>query len=224
LRLAVRDSGPAIAPADARRLFQPFVRLENAAYARSGGTGLGLMISEQLVELMGGSIRREDTPGKGSTFSFSIANFRGADGHAAEATSISAPTSTYNGPALKILVVDDNLVNQKVFAHALMKIGQTAQFASGGLDCVERVQKEEFDIVFMDVQMPDLDGREATRRIRAQPGHEKDSPWIVACTADAMPEELQKCLESGMNDYTVKPLRLESLHSALILYSKVKIS
>jgi signal transduction histidine kinase/CheY-like chemotaxis protein len=213
LRFEVRDTGVGISPEARARLFQAFRQADPSVARHYGGTGLGLVISKQLVERMGGEITVESAPAQGSTFSFTIAYPLGESTAAAPVVVAPAQRALQASSALTVLVAEDNLVNQRVLAHLLKKIGYSAEFVSGGFECLKRLARESFDIVLMDVQMPDLDGMETARRLRALSGH-ATSPWIIAVTANAMPEDRQRCLSAGMNDYLSKPLREESLRAA----------
>jgi signal transduction histidine kinase/ActR/RegA family two-component response regulator len=217
LQVSISDTGVGLSKEAQARLFQAFTQADSSVARRHGGTGLGLVICKQLVEMMGGSISVQSEPGRGSTFTFTIA----FSPHLTDATPAPREESSPDGsePPFRILVAEDNLVNQKVMAHLLGKLHRTAEFVDGGLPCLDLLEKEHFDLVFMDVQMPDLDGLETSRRIRALAHRNGDSPYIVAVTADAMPEDRQKCLAAGMNDYLSKPLSAESLRGAIARYA-----
>ena len=220
LQFRVADTGGGMSPEAQANLFRPFEQA-NASIARQfGGSGLGLMICKQLVEMMGGEIGVQSELGRGSTFSFTIPFPRLKE--QPEAGIPAADLAHFSAPPLKILVAEDNLVNQKVLAHLLQKVGQKADFVDGGLACIERLDREKFDLVLMDVQMPDLDGLETARRVRAMPNHAGEGPWIVAVTANAMPGDRQNCLAAGMDDYLSKPLTEASLRAALAKYSSAK--
>jgi signal transduction histidine kinase/ActR/RegA family two-component response regulator len=222
LRFSVEDTGVGISAEAMARLFQPFAQAEASTARHFGGTGLGLVICRQLVEMMGGRIEARSTPGRGSVFSFTIAY--PAREHVALATrttgSLPDPSAIYQGPSLKILVAEDNEVNQRVLGHMLKKLGQGAEFVGNGPECIDALKRQPRDVIFMDVQMPGIDGMETTRRIRALPDGAGAGPWIVALTADALPEDRQKCFAAGMDDYLSKPLREEALRGALAHFAK----
>jgi signal transduction histidine kinase/ActR/RegA family two-component response regulator len=224
MRFYVTDTGCGMSPEVVARLFQPFTRAGSSTARNFGGTGLGLMICKQLAEMMGGAMSVTSTPGKGSTFSFTVAVPRLAPEtfNPRQTARIPDLTASYKGPPLNILVAEDNVVNQRVIMHALRKLNQSAEYVAGGLDCIAQANKKKYDIIFMDVQMPDLNGIEVAKKIRAVPGRDGDSPWIIACTADAMPEDRQKCLDAGMNDYLSKPLRTDTVRAALAHFGKVR--
>jgi signal transduction histidine kinase/CheY-like chemotaxis protein len=222
LRYSVEDTGVGISAEAMERLFQPFAQADSSTARHFGGTGLGLVICKQLVEMMGGQIEAKSAPGRGSVFSFTIAYPEQASPalRASTTGSMPDPHAFYAGPPLTILVAEDNVVNQRVLGHMLKKLGHRAEFAGNGLDCIAALKRQAPDVVFMDVQMPGIDGMETTRRIRALPGAGETTPWIVALTADAFPEDRQKCFAAGMNDYLSKPLREEALRGAFALFAE----
>ena len=173
--------------------------------------------------MMGGKIEVQSILGEGSTFSFTMAFPRQEKNQIEEPSSVQISSqAVYTGPPLRLLVAEDNVVNQRVLAHFLRKLGHAAEFVNGGMDCLERISQESFDLVLMDVQMPDLDGMETTRRIRALPGREKNFPYIIAITADAMPEDRRKCIDAGMNDYVSKPVREEALRQTFAKFIQLR--
>jgi signal transduction histidine kinase/CheY-like chemotaxis protein len=224
LKFDVTDTGCGMSPEAQARLFRPFEQAESSTARSFGGTGLGLMISKQLVEMMGGVVTVASTPGAGSTFSFTIAYPRTEPSKFKSTRTARIPdlTAVYQGPPLNILVAEDNVVNQRVITHALRKLHQSAEYVMGGLDCIAQATRTKYDIIFMDVQMPDISGIETAKRIRTLPGCDGESPWIIACTADVMPEDRQKCLDAGMNDYLSKPLRTDTVRSALAYFGKMR--
>jgi CheY-like chemotaxis protein len=213
LSFMVRDTGPGIAPEHQRRIFESFSQVDASISRKYGGTGLGLAISKSLAERMGGHLRLESHPGRGSAFSFSIlaetANLVPAAGGAPAAAGPPADL-----PALRIMVTDDNPVNRKVALSLLKRLGSMADSTANGKDLLERLQGSDYDVVFMDVQMPEMDGLEATRRIRVQLPAARQ-PRIVAMTAAAFPEDRARCLEAGMDDYVAKPVSMDELAAVL---------
>jgi len=214
LRFSVADRGIGITEEEQARLFQPFTQA-NASTARShGGTGLGLAICKQLVELMGGRIGVESRSGEGSTFWFTMDVLAPESSPAlAEAP---APEPSANGAAPKnfrILLVEDNAVNQKVALLMLKKLGHSADVAQNGVEAIAALAAKEYDLVLMDCLMPEMDGFEATRRIRTSARNAKLP--IVAMTANAFTEDREACLEAGMSDYLSKPVRDSELRQKL---------
>ncbi|HUI76803.1 MAG TPA: ATP-binding protein [Bryobacteraceae bacterium] len=213
LEISVRDTGVGIPQTKQQAIFEPFTQGDNSTTRRYGGTGLGLTICSQLVRLMGGRVWLESEPSCGSQFHFT-AMFRkvGADAIAREAAPLSYEPPPGERRVLRILVVEDNLVNQKVVAGVLSKHGLCAVLSSNGWDAIKQVEEGEFDLVLMDVHLPDLDGMEATRLIRGMENRRGRAPLpIVALTAMAMKEDRERCLAAGMNAYVSKPLNVAEL-------------
>ena len=209
LRFEVVDTGIGIAPEALSRLFQPFVQVDASTTRRYGGTGLGLAISRQLVELMGGTIGATSEPGRGSRFWFTVKL------PTVEARALPPPEAPTPGHApLRVLLAEDNAVNQRVATRMLEQLGHRVVVVGNGAAALERLSSESFDVVLMDVHMPELDGLEATRRIRRGP---TPQPRIIALTASAMPEEREACFTAGVDDFLTKPVKLEQLRRALQL-------
>lgn len=209
LRFQVRDTGIGIDPGTKRKLFSPFTQGDSSTTRRFGGTGLGLAISQRLVNQMGGTISVESTPGAGSEFTFELTFEIGTRPH--EPTSVAPRT----GPALRgrVLVVEDDRVNQRVIEMLLQHLGLQPTIVADGEAGVEVATMEPWDAVLMDCRMPGIDGFEATRRIRSRPGGEKIP--IIALTANALPADREACLAAGMNDFVAKPVRYEELRAVL---------
>lgn len=209
LRFAVRDHGIGISEAEQQRLFRSFEQADSSTTRRYGGTGLGLAISKQLVELAGGAIGLESAPGQGSTFWFTLPL---APAQAAEPPPVvTADASLLRGR--RVLLVEDNSVNQLVARGLLEQAGLEVSVVGNGREALQRLQQESFDCVLMDVQMPVMDGYEATRRIRATPAL-ADLP-VVAMTANANSEDRERCREAGMDDFVTKPVRLKTLFDVM---------
>ncbi len=213
LRFEIADTGIGIAPQDRARLFHAFSQVDGSITRKFGGTGLGLVISRQLIEKMDGRIDVESEPGKGSVFRFTAKFDRSAEKPVAPALS-PASTSTGSGP-LRILIAEDNAINRKVALALLRKIGYAADVAENGRQAVEALARTPYDIVFMDCQMPEMDGYAATAEIRRREAADHRHTWIIALTANAMAGDRENCLSAGMDDYLAKPLRPEALAAAL---------
>jgi signal transduction histidine kinase/CheY-like chemotaxis protein len=209
LHFAVRDTGVGIAPEILPRLFTSFEQGDAATTRRFGGTGLGLALSNELVTLMGGKLTVETEPNQGSSFSFTLALIP-CD------APVPQPALHSSGvrPKLPVLVVDDNPINARVACALLARLGLDTQVAVNGVEAVAAVEANDFCLVLMDCQMPEMDGLEATRRIRAL-GAPRADVRIVALTASAMTDELQSCLEAGMNDTLTKPVSMAALSRVL---------
>ncbi len=226
LYFSVKDTGIGISPDQMDRLFKPFSQGDSSMTRRYGGTGLGLAISKRLSEMMGGTMWVESQSGQGSTFYFTI-NAKSASTN--EIAHVSLPK---NSPKfteefaqklpLRILLAEDLLVNQKVALHMLKRLGYRADLAHNGHEVLHALHRQSYDIVLMDVQMPEMDGIEATRRICEQ-WLPNTRPWIIAMTASAMQRDREECLNVGMNDYISKPLQFEMLTQALTKYEHSKI-
>lgn len=215
IHFAVRDTGIGIREDKMGCLFQSFTQVDISTSRKYGGTGLGLAISKRLVELMGGKIWVESESGKGSIFHFTIL---------AEATSIKPGVrrepaqrpeagirKTQDHP-LRILLAEDNIINQKVILRMLKKLGYSADVSANGLEVLAALERQPYDVVLMDVQMPEMDGIEAAKKI-----HERWSarPKIIAITAYALQGDREKCIAAGMDDYITKPVKIEELRAVL---------
>jgi PAS domain S-box-containing protein len=222
---AVLDSGIGIAEDELDKLFLPFSQIDASTTRRYGGTGLGLAISKKLVELMGGKIWVKSEPGKGSTFYFTISTkavFSEQMGNEPqiqfERHPISEPMPNIVAPShLHILLAEDNLLNQKVVLEMLKRLGYRADVAANGFEVLQALQRQQYDIILMDVRMPELSGLEATRQIRKL-WQDSQQPKIIAVTAYALEGDREKCLEAGMEDYISKPLKMDERDSTLRKY------
>ncbi|MCA9897824.1 MAG: response regulator [Ardenticatenaceae bacterium] len=224
LQFAVKDSGIGIPLEQLDRLFQSFSQVDSSTTKRFGGTGLGLAISKRLAEAMGGEMWVESKPGVGSTFYFTILV---AMGQAPKGESTRAMRSTLAGSdtavfdktlgkrlPLRILLAEDNLINQKVGLRILERLGYRADVAGNGLEVLEALHRQPYDLVLMDVQMPEMDGAEATQKIRTTFSTEAQ-PVIIAMTANALEGDRERFLRAGMDDYISKPVRVERLTAVL---------
>lgn len=216
----VTDSGIGIAPEKLGQLFSDFAQADASISRRFGGTGLGLAISRRIIEQMGGTIGVTSTPGEGSTFRFTLVlpwsqaqTPDQADGRD-EADDLKARIAGLDRP-LKVLVAEDDAVNRMVVSKMLGSFDVELRVVADGADAVTAASEGNYDIVLMDVRMPDMDGLAATRAIRAQGGRFEALP-IIALTANAFPEDIKICREAGMSDFLAKPLRKPALIAALL--------
>jgi signal transduction histidine kinase/ActR/RegA family two-component response regulator len=211
LYFSVNDNGIGISPEQQSRLFQPFSQAEASTARMFGGTGLGLAISKRLVDLMGGTIGVESRPNEGSRFWFTIA----VRASVAEPPRPVAPVpATPPATGFRLLLVEDNPINQKVACLMLHKLGYQVDVASNGLEALSAFASARYDLILMDCVMPEMDGFEATRRLRASAGHAAEVP-IVAMTANAFADDRKACLAAGMNDFLSKPVRHSELAAKL---------
>ena len=210
--------GPGIPAAKLESVFDKFSQVDGSTTRKYGGTGLGLAISKQLVELMGGSIAVSSRLGEGSTFSFTLPLKLDANPHAsapvARSERYAALAVPLGGMPVRVLVAEDNIVNQKVAARILEKLGARPDLAANGREAVEMFGLLPYDLIFMDCQMPEMDGYAATREIRRREGPNQHVP-IVAMTAEALAGCREQCLAAGMDDHLAKPVKLECLVEAL---------
>jgi signal transduction histidine kinase/CheY-like chemotaxis protein len=218
LHFSIRDTGIGIAPDRTDSLFKVFSQVDASTTRVYGGSGLGLAICKKLTDLMGGTIHFESRLDHGSTFSFELALpplALDARTDAPAAPPVSPPPSaTLEARSnFKILLVEDNLTNQKVAQSILRRLGYGTDIANDGLEAIAAVKASRYDLIFMDVHMPNVDGFEATRRIRQL--ESGSHPRIVALTADVLKGEREKCLATGMNDYASKPIKIEILKAII---------
>ena len=219
LRFSVTDTGVGLSPDQAAHIFESFSQADSSTTRRFGGTGLGLSICRLLAEMMGGEIDVESTEGVGSTFWFRV-DFEPADQAELAALGGDPPVRlTPAGPqrSLEILLVEDNAINQKLAGILLERKGHNVDLAQNGREAVAKVSETRYDVVLMDVQMPEMDGVEATRRIRAMTGPAAAVP-IIAMTAHAMKGDREKYIGLGMDDYVSKPLDQAALFAAIARY------
>jgi CheY-like chemotaxis protein len=218
LQFSVKDTGIGIADADQAKIFDPFTQVDASTTRRYGGTGLGLAISASLVKMMGGSIWIESKLNQGSTFHFTVQLLLQSDSPEQSHEDISRlakETPPAEVRPLRILLAEDNLANQKMAAYLLEKQGHGVEIIDNGRDAVELAKSREYDIVLMDVQMPTMDGFEATAAIRALPDKAKAHLPIVAMTAHSMKGDKERCLAAGMDGYLTKPICREDLFAVL---------
>lgn len=216
----VTDSGIGIAADKLGQLFSDFAQADASISRRFGGTGLGLAISRRIIEQMGGTIGVASTPGEGSTFRFTLvlpwSQAQASDQAAGrdEADALKARIAGLDRP-LKVLVAEDDAVNRMVVSKMLGAFNVELRVVTDGVQAVEAASEGDYDVVLMDVRMPDMDGLAATRAIRAQ-GERFEALPIVALTANAFPDDVRICREAGMSDFLAKPLRKPALAAALL--------
>jgi len=209
LRFVVADTGIGIAAPDLDVLFQPFAQATPSIQGRYGGTGLGLAIAKRFSELMGGGIAVESAPGQGSTFTCLLRLTPSMNPAVAEDISTSPPCAR---ATMRLLVVDDQPVNRRLLQIMLKRLGQDTVCVSSGVECLEILKKEHFDVVILDVEMPGMDGFEVSRRIREGGGLQ---PHLVALTAHASTDIREQCYAAGMDDYLSKPVTPLALKNAV---------
>lgn len=218
LQTSVRDTGRGIPEAEQQRIFDPFWRGEEPPLHGMSSTGLGLAISKNLCERLGGGITFESTPGSGSNFVLEIPARSAATRGEFKDPALTQATNRHMADSLplEILIVDDVKTNRDLLATMLERLGYKARTAESGVKAIELFQHRNADLIFMDVLMPDLDGCETTRRIRAlEKAAGKNSAIIVALSADAMSDNRARCMASGMDGFLTKPLRMENLITTL---------
>jgi len=206
-KVSIKDSGIGISEEDQEKLFQSFNQLDSSSSKNYGGTGLGLAISRELVKNLGGEIGVVSTPGLGSTFWFT---FKGKKTKPPIKNKTQEPTlKQFATEKPTILLVDDNQINRNVASKILTKSGCEVVEVSGGKAAINRVKKAHFDMIFMDIQMPEMDGIEATHKLKAL--RLENLPPIIAMTAYSMEEDREKFLGQGLDDYLAKPIKAEKL-------------
>jgi CheY-like chemotaxis protein len=215
IQASVTDTGVGIALAAQTRIFEPFVQADSSTTRQFGGTGLGLVISRCIVEAMGGAMWLDSEPGRGSTFYFDWK----PEVLSACATPVAPELPASTGSAVvqfagvRVLLAEDHPVNRQLALAQLKALGLTdVDVAMDGEQAVERVRHAHYDLILMDMQMPRMDGVEATRRLRQLPLAVQ--PWIVAMTANAYEDDRLACLAAGMNDFVSKPATMATLKAA----------
>ena len=220
LRFEVRDTGIGMDASAMKRIFERFTQADSSTTRRYGGTGLGLAISSRIVEMMGGRISAESVLGEGSTFHFTV-QLRAIE---SLPSVVNAPKQKLANLGLRVLVAEDNAMNRKILAAQLDALGCPYTMVVDGAEVLVALEKQPLpDVVLMDCHMPNLDGWEATRRLRGwavdsnEPLYRRQAATvpIVALTAAALPEERMRCLDAGMNDFLSKPVKLAELHRTL---------
>ena len=215
VRFDVADTGIGIVPETLARLFSAFEQADNSMTRKYGGTGLGLAITRRLAELMGGEAGADSAPGVGSTFWFTVKLKKGDEKAASTETAIDAEVEIRNHySGHRILVVDDEPINREVAAMQLEAVDLVVDSAKDGAEAVALAQKNSYAAILMDMQMPKLNGMEATEQIRRLNGY-RNTP-IIAMTANAFAEDKAKCLDSGMTDFLIKPFNPNQFFAILL--------
>ena len=215
LLFSVEDSGVGISLSEQKKIFDSFAQLEGSSHANRGGAGLGLAITKQLVELMGGRIRVESRPGKGSRFSFTT-SFAPVPLSQLKGTEQEESFENHPLPCpLHVLLADDLSVNQEIVKTILEKRGHTTRCVCNGQEALDALQREQFDLILMDIQMPVMDGLEAVRRIRALPDRRIAAVPVIALTAHAVTGDRERFLKEGVNDHLSKPLKTRDLLNSI---------
>lgn len=207
LTITVTDTGPGISQANITRLFTPFEQLSTSVVRQHGGSGLGLVISRELARLMGGELIVNSVEGQGATFILTLT-----------VEAVDPPQAGEDGPSIagaQVLVVDDHVVNRRAIELVLQPFGIEATLAESGEQALELLGAKIFDVVLMDVYMPGMDGREATRTLRAGAGPNRETP-VIAVTASATPKDWEACLAAGMNAHVAKPIDPIELYTTLM--------
>ncbi len=218
IHFTVADTGIGIARDDIDRLFQPFTQADTSTTRRFGGTGLGLVISRRLAIAMGGDVWVESEPGQGSAFHVRIV----VQNDTSDPRAVSRPRPTLPQPLadrlpLRLLLADDNVVNQKVGAGLLKQLGYKADVVSSGLEVLHALESTTYDVILLDVHMPEMDGLETARRIRARYASDDSArPRMIATTGATSQNDHEQCLDAGMDDYVPKPLQSDLLRAALV--------
>jgi CheY-like chemotaxis protein len=221
LSFSVRDTGIGLSPEACEKLFQPFTQADGSTTRRFGGTGLGLAISRRLVGMMGGEIGIESTLELGSRFWFELRLELAAQAHGAAPETAPPDSGEHRTPLPgRVLLVEDNGVNQEIGMAMLQAMGCEVDLAADGREAIEATRSKAYDLVLMDCQMPDVDGFEATRAIRAREREQSGSKAarrlpIVALTANAMSGDREQCTAAGMDDYLSKPFTQAQLRAVI---------
>jgi len=213
IEFSISDTGIGLSKENANKLFESFSQADTSTTRKYGGTGLGLAITKQLVKLLDGEIKVESTEGTGSTFSFILSlYYKTEKQNTKELILPIEKTASFDN--IRILVAEDNKINQIVVLELLKKVGVKVDIANDGNEALQMVQKDSYNILFMDIQMPEMDGLEATEHIRALGGVYSEIP-IIAMTAHAMSGDRKKSLKAGMNDHITKPLDPRILYETI---------
>ncbi|MBF0353557.1 MAG: response regulator [SAR324 cluster bacterium] len=220
LLFSVYDTGIGMSSTTQQNLFQPFSQGDSSRTRKYGGTGLGLAITKNLIELMGGAIWVDSEEAKGATFYFTIPYNPVVSNERSPAKSSSSVEPQAEKPVedsipLEIMVAEDDIANQYVMRIMLKKLGYEAQMVSTGIEVIKELERHTYDLIFMDMQMPEMNGVEATREI-VRRWNVEQRPRIIALTANYTQSDMRECLDAGMDDYLSKPVFLETLHEKIL--------
>lgn len=215
LMVKVKDTGIGISPENLENVFKDFSQANTSINRKYGGTGLGLPISRRLVELFGGTIEVESKENAGSTFKFTIQLLTPLDEKIITPTNKDS-TKNLDKSKVKVLLVEDNQINQMVAVNFLKKRGFQSDTAYNGVEALQRMEEKEYDLVLMDVQMPEMDGLTATRHIRSNLNNPNKDVKIMAMTASVLKHEIDRCFEAGMDEYIPKPFDPDELYSKIV--------
>lgn len=215
LLFVVRDTGIGIFPEDREKLFQPFTQADSSATRQYDGAGLGLAICQRLCQLMAGQIWFDSTPSEGSTFYFTIqVQPVPPSGRAALESTVGIEANWVDPQPLRILLAEDNRVNQKVVQHLVQHLGYQADLAINGIEVLSALQEKVYDLVLLDIQMPEMDGLEAAQQIcQTWPAHQR--PRLIALTAATLERDRKACEAVGMDGFISKPIKMHELAAAL---------
>ncbi|GAB6140448.1 hypothetical protein JCM14076_11770 [Methylosoma difficile] len=217
IQATIQDTGIGIAKHVQEKLFTAFSQADASTTRQYGGTGLGLAICARLTQMMGGKIWVESEEGQGSSFTFSFIAPQSRQAASSPAPSLARSSLAH----LRLLLVEDNLINRTIASKIIEKLGIIPDTANDGLQALEKARQHRYDIILMDMQMPNMDGLTATKHIRAM---DIEQPYIIALTANAFYEDQLDCRQAGMNDFLSKPINLDKIVEKLSFYNKSSLN